>query len=73
MTLLADGFEDALIGVGTQYDQSVAVYDYEKCVKVLMTNMSEEEAREYMDFNVCDAYVGAGMPVFIRERKNGDS
>ena len=66
-TLLADGFEDALIGFGTQFTQSRAVYDTEKCLEVLVTRagMTYEEAREYFDFNVTGAYVGEGTPVFI--------
>ena len=30
--LLADGFSEALIGMGTRFSYDVAVYDYEKCI-----------------------------------------
>ena len=65
--LLADGFEEALIGIGIQFNNEVAVYDYEKCVKVLMERdkMKLGEAIEYMDYNVLGAYVGENTPVFI--------
>ena len=65
--LLADGFEEALIGIGIQFNNEVAVYDYEKCVKVLMERDKMElgEAIEYMDYNVLGAYVGENTPVFI--------
>ena len=62
--LFADGFDDALIG----YDSSsfCAVYDYDKCLKVLVKRdgMSFAEAHEYMEFNVVSAYVGDFTPMF---------
>ena len=30
-TLYADGFEDALVGLGWQHTKVIAVYDYNKC------------------------------------------
>lgn len=68
-TLYADGFEAALIGVGTQFTQPLAVYDWDKCVEILMARdgMTADEAMEYMDFNVTGAYVGKGTPVFVRQ------
>lgn len=64
--LVADGFEDALIG-HTQGPNLVAVYDYDMCVHVLMERdgMTCEEAVEYMDFNVTGSYVGEKTPIFI--------
>lgn len=65
--LLADGFEEALIGLGTQFNKEVAVYDYDKCIAILMlAGMDQEEAMEYMEFNVTGAYVGEHTPVFVR-------
>ena len=66
--LLADGFEDALIGlVSGACRQPVACYDYQKCVRILMKRdkMSEDEAEEFMDFNVTGAYVGETTPLFL--------
>jgi len=64
--LLADGFESALIG-HTHGGNIVAVYDYDRCVQILMERdeMSIEDAIEYMEFNVVGAYVGEKTPVFI--------
>ena len=63
--LLADGFDNALIG----YDAAgaCAVYDYDKCMTVLIDRdgMSYEEAHEFMEFNVVSAYVGDFTPIFI--------
>lgn len=69
--LLADGFEDALLGLGTRFTHPVAVYDYERCVRVLVERdgMTEEEAVEFLEFNTTGAYVGESTPVFVRWRK----
>jgi hypothetical protein len=68
-TLLADGFDAALIGFGRQFNKVIAVYSYKKCVDILMQNsrMSYDEAVEYMEYNVLGAYVGSHTPVFIQE------
>ena len=63
--LLADGFSEALIGMGTRFTYDVAVYDYEKCIEILERDMSREDAEEYFDFNVSGAYVGDNTPVFV--------
>jgi hypothetical protein len=63
--LFADGFDHAIVG----YDANgfCAVYDYDKCLKVLMErdDMTYPEAHEYMEFNVVSAYVGDSTPIFI--------
>ena len=66
--LQADGFEDALIGLGMKKgSENSLVYDYEKCVEILIERegMSHEEAIEWMEFNVVDAYVGPTTPIFV--------
>lgn len=65
--LLADGLEDALLGVCYRAGQEpVACYDYDICLQILMNQgMSEHEAVEYFEFNVLGAWVGEGTPVFI--------
>lgn len=64
--LLADGFEDALIG-HTQGMNVVAVYDYDLCIDVLVKRdkMTIEDAVEHMSFNVVGAYVGEKTPIFV--------
>jgi hypothetical protein len=64
--LLADGFEDALIGYVQQFNKTVALYDYDKCVAILMfrDKMSDEDAREFLEFNTLGAYVGENTPAF---------
>ena len=68
-TLLADGFEEALIGYGTRFSYGVAVYSTSKCLDILMERdgMTYEEAMEYFTFNVTGAYVGENTPVFLED------
>jgi hypothetical protein len=71
--LLADGFEDALLGfVDGACRMPVACYDYRKCVEILVTRdgMDEEEAAEYLDFNAVGAYMGPGTPLFLHNLRN---
>lgn len=67
--LLADGYDEAFIGIGTLFSHAVAVYDYEECIRVLVDRdgMSQEEAEEYFEFNTAGSYVGNATPVFIRK------
>ena len=61
--LLADGFNDALIGITSK---NLAVYDIDKCIKVLMKDgMNEEEALDYFYFNVEGSYMGEKTPIYI--------
>lgn len=66
--LLADGFDDALIGVGERCGQPlIAVYDRDKCIEVLMARdgMTYAEAEEFFSFNVVGSWVGEGTPIFM--------
>jgi len=66
--LLADGFDAAFIGVGSQFsNEPVAVYDRNKCIEILMDRdgMSDEEAIEFFEYNVQGAWVGSQTPMFV--------
>ena len=66
--LKADGFDAAIIGIGRVHGSpEVLVYDSDKCVDILMKrdNMTNEEAWEFFDYNVCNAYMGEGTPMFM--------
>lgn len=63
--LVADGFDAAILGI-TEACEPVVVYDWDRCVELLRKDMSEEDALEYMSFNVTGAYVGPRTPLFIR-------
>jgi hypothetical protein len=67
--LSATGFEDCIIGVA--YDKVTSthrlVYSRSKCVDLLVERdgMTFEEAEEFLDFNVVDAYVGRKTPIWV--------
>jgi len=66
--LLADGFEEAFIGVVYGKSRtSVACYDRGKCISILMKRdgMDEEMAEEFFSFNVDDAWMGDATPMFL--------
>lgn len=64
--LLADGFEDALLGYVERIGQpTIALYDRDKCIEILQAEgLTYEEAQEHFEFNVIGAYVGEYTPAF---------
>jgi hypothetical protein len=63
------------VGVGQQFNNVIAVYDYERCIEILVNDshdMSDEEAREYFEYNVIGAYVGERTPIFITRYSKED-
>ena len=65
--LEADGFEDAILGVGRRCGQpDVLAYSYEAAVEGLMERGSSwQEAVEHMEFKVVGAWVGEETPIWI--------
>jgi hypothetical protein len=64
--LLADGFERAFLGIGTQFGRQLAVYDRTACINILINQgMEPEEAEEYFQYNVEGSWVGESTPVFL--------
>lgn len=70
--MVADGFEAAYLGHTVGVMPSVAIYDLEKCVEVLVArdSMSREEAIEYLNHNTVYAYVGQGTPLYLIRAEN---
>jgi hypothetical protein len=65
--LLADGFEQALIGYVERSTQPpLALYDRQKCIEILMLrdHMSINDANEFFEFNVIGAWMGDNTPAF---------
>ena len=61
--LLAEGLEEAFLGVCESFGNPKACYDYRQCVDIIMTGkchdgepMSFEEAEEWMQTNVVNAW-----------------
>ena len=72
--LKMDGLDDAIVGMADVWVPNGAgamtieklVYSGEKIVKVLMAQgMTEEEAYEFVDFNIAGAYMGEETPVIV--------
>jgi hypothetical protein len=65
-TLLASGFEDAIIGLDTASPVFRVIYDKQIMADILQQRdgMNEEDAWEYLQYNVFGAYVGEGTPIY---------
>ena len=62
--LIADGFDDAVIGIDLASMR--VVYSVERCIEILIREgMDVEDAIEHFDYNVSGAYVGDQTPIFI--------
>jgi hypothetical protein len=62
--ILWDDLNDAVIGVTHDFR---AVYDIDKIVECLQADgeMNEEDAYEWIDYNILSAYVGEFTPIHI--------
>ena len=69
--VLIEDLDDAVIGVAQcKGRETVVAYDYDEVIKIVRkncNNCSVEEAIEYVDFNITDAYMGKMTPVFIHQ------
>jgi len=69
--LKIDGFDGAIIGACMTWHGNMLVerviYSGEKILKELMTRdkMSQEEAEEFITFNMVGAYVGEATPIVM--------
>ncbi len=63
--LKADGFDKAIIGVDETSMR--LIYSVKKCIEILMSEMSEEDALEYFNFNVNSAYVSEKTPIWCQD------
>jgi|LauGreSuBDMM15SN_2_FD.fasta_scaffold403017_1 hypothetical protein len=62
-----DYLDEAIVGVVTRIGLEAVCYSTEKVIEILMqhSDMTEEEAIEYMEFNMKGAWVGETTPVFL--------
>jgi len=69
-----DDLDDSIIGQASIWNGNkrveVLVYDADKMIKVFVDRdgMSEEEANEYILFNIEGAYIGKDTPVLVWQR-----
>ena len=67
--LIADGFNNAIIGVDTSTMR--LIYSTSKCIEILLNEgMNEEHAYEYFEYNVVGAYMGSKTPIWCEDDKN---
>ena len=62
-------FDKAIVGVVTNIKNQAVCYDVNKIIKILMKEdkMTEEEAREYFEFNILGAWVGEHTPMYLEK------
>lgn len=66
-----DGFDSAIIGMASVWNGNervdVLVYDIYRMVEQLTIGdgMSQDEALEYIDFNIEGTYIGKDTPVIV--------
>jgi hypothetical protein len=65
--LFADGYDSSIIGVTLGMDPPRVVYDIEKMVETCMkdSDISQESAWEWLEYNTLCAYVGENTPIYI--------
>jgi len=72
--LLADGYEDAVLGVAERCGQpSLVVYDADQCINVLVKRdgMDHDDAEEFFHFNTLGAWMGEHTPLFLWKYEPG--
>jgi hypothetical protein len=67
--LQLDGFEECIVGIVEGYAAiGVLLYSESKIMKQLMDQgMTREDALEYFEYNILDAYFGEHMPMFLED------
>jgi len=62
--LMADGFDDAIIGICSCSFR--LIYDYDLMLGILQEQGIEEmDAIEHLEYNVLNAYVGPQTPIYM--------
>lgn len=71
--ILYDGLEEALVGICRRFGQPpVALYDYQKCIEILLRDHEEKDSElayeqvvEYLEFNTLGLWAGDHTPAFL--------
>lgn len=65
--LIADGFDDAVIGV--DYGSTRLIYSCKKCLEILIEveGMDPMDAVEHFQYNVAGGYVGEQTPIWCED------
>ena len=71
--LIADGFNEAIIGIATDFTEPRLIYSVRKCLDILTKEFEEEldtdddpqtMAMEHFTYNVSGGYVGEKTPIW---------
>jgi hypothetical protein len=60
--LKADGFDEAIIGIDSINER--IIYSKRKMIEILMDDMDEDEAIEFLEFDTWNTYVGEHTPIY---------
>ena len=64
--LLADGHDNAIVGIANRHNATFVLYDKAKVIRNLMADsMTYEEAKEFFEYNVIGAWEGETTPAFL--------
>lgn len=63
--LFMDGYDDAIIGLGTKFHHLSVIYSKKKILDALLKDMDYEDSVEFFEFNIAGAYVGENTPIII--------
>jgi hypothetical protein len=65
--IFADGYDSSIIGATLGMGPPRVVYDIEEMVETCMkdSDISEESAWEWLEYNTLSAYVGENTPIYI--------
>lgn len=61
----ADGHDNAIVGLGRQFNTHAVIYNQNIVIQNLCHDMSYEDALEYFEYNIAGAYVGENTPIFL--------
>jgi hypothetical protein len=66
-SMLADGYNSAIIGVAGGFDSGRVVYSVKKMVEVCMKELSvdADEAIEWIEYNTFGAFIGEYTPIYV--------
>ena len=65
--MVADGFDEAIIGV--DMNTMKIIYSYKKCIDILVNKdgMTYSDALEYFVYNVSGSYNGENTPIWCND------
>ena len=68
-SLLANGYDSAIIGVASGNDTGRVVYSIPKMIETCMKELAVDydEALEWLEYNTFNAYVGELTPIYLDE------